>query len=106
MKIEYFFAERRFNNYFEEITIKGYSPVVKLDFISIITRMNKLTELVEDINENYIVVQSGDWFYKIETTFYIKNYNSHRAKINFDYTLYNLTPPLYTTFIGSVVTLL
>ena len=106
MKIEYFFAERRFNNDFEEITIKGYSPVVKLDFISIITRMNKLTELVEDINENYIVVQSGDWFYKIETTFYIKNYNSHRAKINFDYTRYNLTPQLYTTFIGSVVTLL
>ena len=106
MNIEYFFAERRFNNDFEEITIKGFSPIAKLDFISIITRMNKLTELIEDVNENYIVVQSGDWFYKIETTFYVKHYNSHIAKINFDYTRYNLSPQLYTTFIGSVVTLL
>ena len=106
MKIDYFFVERRYNENFEEITIQGFSHAVKMDFTSIITRMNKLTELVEDINENYIVVQSGDWFYKIETTFYIKNYNSHRAKINFDYTRYNLTPQLYTTFIGSVVTLL
>ena len=106
MKIDYFFVERRYNENFEEITIQGFSHAVKMDFTSIITRMNRLSELLEDTNEGHIVVQSGDWFYKIETTFYIKNYNSHRAKINFDYTRYNLTPQLYTTFIGSVVTLL
>ena len=106
MKIDYFFAERRYNNYFEEITIHGFSHPVQMDFISVITRMNKLTELIEDSNEGHIVVQSGDWFYKIETTFYSKNYYSNRAKINFDYTRYNLSPQLYITFIGSVVTLL
>ena len=103
MKIDYFFAERRFNSYFEEITIKGYSPVVKLDFISIITRMNKLSELVEDINENYIVVQSGDWFYKIETTLCVENVKGQQS-IEFDYTKYKLSPQVYIAFIGSIVT--
>ena len=106
MKIDYFFAERKYNNYFEEITIQGFSHPVKMDFTSIITRMNRLSELLEDTNEGHIVVQSGDWFYKIETTFYANNYFLDRKKINFDYTCYNLSPQLYITFIGSVVTLL
>ena len=68
MKIDYFFVERRYNENFEEITIQGFSHAVKMDFTSIITRMNRLSELLEDNNEGHIVVQSGNWFYKIETT--------------------------------------
>ena len=104
MNIEYFFAERKYNHLFEEITIRGYSPIIDMDFVTLITRLNQVADLVNDDNESSIVVQSGNWFYSIETTFYTKNYNAIRGIINFDYTNYNMSPQVYMTFIGSIVT--
>jgi len=104
MNIKYYFAERKYNEFFEKITIKGYSPILDKDFDTLITRLNKVTDLVDDNNESCIVVQSSDWFYSIKTVLDAKIYNRPFDIINFDYTCFNLSPQVYIAFIGSIVT--
>uniref|UniRef100_A0A6C0JBG1 Uncharacterized protein n=1 Tax=viral metagenome TaxID=1070528 RepID=A0A6C0JBG1_9ZZZZ len=103
MNIQYFFMERIFNKYFEEFIIKGFSPIVNKDFISLISRINPKTELVEDMES--LIVKGGEWFYKIQTTFYIQNSNYIRKPIIFDYIRLKLHPHIYIAFIGSVINL-
>ena len=104
MDIKYYYAERKYNEFFEEIFIKGYSPIIDMDFHTVITRLNKVADLVNDNNESCIVVQGGNWFYKIETTFYNMLPVDDVFNISFDYTKYNLVPQVYIAFIGSIVT--
>jgi hypothetical protein len=101
MNIKYYYAERKYNEFEEYIFIKGYSPIIDMDFHTVITRLNQVADLVDDSNEACIVVQSGNWFYKIETTFYNM---LPGVCIPFDYTKYNLSPQVYIAFIGSIVT--
>ena len=101
MNIKYYYAERKYNEFEEQIFIKGYSPIIDMDFHTLITRLNQVADLVDDNNEACIVVQSGNWFYKIETTFYSM---LPGVCIDFDYTKYNLSPQVYIAFIGSIVT--
>jgi len=101
MNIKYYYAERKYNELEEQIFIKGYSPIIDMDFHTLITRLNQVADLVDDSNESCIVVQSGNWFYKIETTFYNV---LPGICIDFDYTKYNLSPQVYIAFIGSIVT--
>ena len=102
MDIKYYYAERKYNELEEQIIIKGYSPIIDMDFHTLITRLNQVADLVDNNNEDCIVVQSGNWFYKIETTFY--NMLPVGVCIDFDYTKYNLSPQVYIAFIGSIVT--
>lgn len=102
MNIKYYYAERKYNEFEEYIFIKGYSPIIDMDFHTVITRLNQVADLVDDSNEACIVVQSGNWFYKIETTFY--NRLPVSVCIQFDYTKYNLSSQVYIAFIGSIVT--
>ena len=104
MDIKYYYAERKYNEFFEEIFIKGYSRIIDMDFHTLITRLNQVADLVDDSNEGSIVVQSGNWFYKIETTFYNMLPVDDVFNISFDYTKYNLSPQVYIAFIGSIVT--
>ena len=103
MDIKYYYAERKYNEFEEQIIIKGYSPIIDMDFHTVITRLNKVADLVNDNNESCIVVQSGNWFYKIETTLCVDLPNDQQS-IEFDYTKYNLSPQVYIAFIGSIVT--
>ena len=104
MDIKYYYAERKYNEFEEQIIIKGYSPIIDMDFHTLITRLNQVADLVDDNNESCIVVQSGNWFYKIETTFYNMLPVDPVFNILFDYTKYNLAPQVYIAFIGSIVT--
>ena len=104
MDIKYYYAERKYNEFEEQIIIKGYSPIIDMDFHTLITRLNQVADLVDDSNEGSIVVQSGNWFYKIETTFYNMLPVDDVFNISFDYTKYNLSPQVYIAFIGSIVT--
>ena len=101
MNIKYYYAERKYNEFEEQIVIDGYTPILKTHFSTLITRLNQVADLVDDSNEACIVVQSGNWFYKIETTFYSM---LPGVCIDFDYTKYNLSPQVYIAFIGSIVT--
>ena len=103
MNIKYYYAERKYNEFEEQIFIKGYSPIIDMDFHTLITRLNQIADLVDDNNEACIVVQSGNWFYKIETTLCV-NIEENNQPIKFDYTKYNLSPQVYMSFIGSIVT--
>ena len=103
MNIKYYYAERKYNELEEQIIIKGYSPIINMDFNTVITRLNQVADLVDDSNEGCIVVQSGNWFYKIETTLCVDLPNDQQS-IGFDYTKYNLSPQVYIAFIGSIVT--
>ena len=103
MDIKYYYAERKYNEFEEQIIIKGYTPILKTNFITLITRLNQVADLVDDHNEGCIVVQSGNWFYKIETTLCVDLPNDQQS-IGFDYTKYNLSPQVYIAFIGSIVT--
>ena len=103
MNIKYYYAERKYNEFEEHIFIKGYSPIIDMDFHTNITRLNQVADLVDDNNEGCIVVQSGNWFYKIETTLCVDLSNDQQS-IKFDYTKYNLSPQVYIAFIGSIVT--
>jgi hypothetical protein len=104
MDIKYYYAERKYNELEEQIIIKGYTPIIDMDFHTLITRLNQVADLVDDNNESSIVVQSGNWFYKIETTFYNMLPVDDVFNIHFDYTKYNLAPQVYIAFIGSIVT--
>ena len=104
MDIKYYYAERKYNEFEEQIIIKGYSPIIDMDFHTVITRLNQVADLVNNNNESCIVVQSGNWFYKIETTFYNMLPVDNVFNIPFDYTKYNLSPQVYIAFIGSIVT--
>ena len=101
MNIKYYYAERKYNEFEEQIVINGYTPILKTHFSTLITRLNQVADLVDDHNEGCIVVQSGNWFYKIATTFYSM---LPGVCIDFDYTKYNLSPQVYIAFIGSIVT--
>ena len=103
MNIKYYYAERKYNEFEEQIIINGYTPILKTNFLSLITRLNQVADLVDDDNESCIVVQSGNWFYKIETTLCVENVKDQRS-IEFDYTKYKLSPQVYIAFIGSIVT--
>ena len=103
MDIKYYYAERKYNEFEEQIIINGYTPILKTHFSTLITRLNQVADLVDDYNEGCIVVQSGNWFYKIETTLCV-NLPNDQQSIKFDYTKYNLSPQVYIAFIGSIVT--
>lgn len=103
MDIKYYYAERKYNEFFEKIFINGYTPILKTNFSTVITRLNQVVDLVDDSNESSIVVQSGNWFYKIETTLCVRQFETSYP-IEFDYTKYNLSPQVYIAFIGSIVT--
>jgi len=103
MDIKYYYAERKYNEFEEQIIINGYTPILKTNFLSLITRLNQVADLVDDDNESCIVVQSGNWFYKIETTLCVENVKGQQS-IEFDYTKYKLSPQVYIAFIGSIVT--
>ena len=101
MNIQYFFAERKFNEYYEEFIIEGLNTNNNLYFTSIITRLNSLDELVKD-DDHLIIVKSGEWFYKIYTTRYKNQYNTVKSVINFDYKTYSMPYNVYICFIGSI----
>ena len=103
MNIKYYYAERKYNEFEEQIVINGYTPILKTHFSTLITRLNQVADLVDDHNEGCIVVQSGNWFYKIETTLCV-NIEENNQPIKFNYTKYNLSPQVYMSFIGSIVT--
>lgn len=100
--IKYFFAERKFNNYFEEIKIEGFNENNNLYFTSIITRLNSLDELVKD-DDHLIIVKSGEWFYKINTIRYKNKCNITKSVIKFDFKKYNISPHVYICFIGTII---
>ena len=60
MDIKYYYAERKYNEFEEQIIIKGYSHIIDMDFHTVITRLNQVADLVDDSNEGCIVVQSGN----------------------------------------------
>ena len=97
--IKYFFAERKFNNYFEEIKIEGFNENNNLYFTSIITRLNSLDELVKD-DDHLIIVKSGEWFYKINTIRYQEK--TVKKSIKFNYKIYNMPDNVYISFIGTI----
>ena len=47
MNIKYYYAERKYNEFEEQIFIKGYSPIIDMDFHTLITRLNQVADLVD-----------------------------------------------------------
>ena len=99
MNVQYYKAMRKFNDRYEQFIIEGYNPYNNIYFTSIITRLNKVEDLVKN-DKNYIIVKSGDWFYKINTIRYKET--KYNTLINFDYKLYNMSQNVYIAFLGTI----
>ena len=99
MKITYFFADRQINNQQEVFYISGYTPFLKQNFITVITKIND-TSISSD--ESCMVVKDHDSFYQIETIF--GEVQKNPLEIFLDYHFWNLPAVVYMAFMGSLVT--
>jgi hypothetical protein len=101
--IDFYYAERKFNQYLEEFIIHGYNKNYNLKFYTIITRLNILDDLVKNDKDNEIIVKSGNWYYKISTVFSPQKFNIINKKIKFNYNYYKLPKKVYICFIGTLI---